>query len=140
VRRFLIWFPATVAALLLLALALPLGEIVTLYTVDSDGREHASALWVAEVEGVLHLRADDPTSSWFVRLGTHPLVELERDDPRRHYRATVATDPAVLDAVNDAMTTKYGVADRLFRRVVDVNRSVPVRLDPIEGLDDSPGH
>ena len=139
-RRFLIWFPATLGALLALALAAPMGEVATLYTVDSDGRQHKSALWVAEVDGALHLRSGNPAAGWLLRLGTHPLVELERSEGRRHYRAIVVGDPAVREALNAALASKYGLADGLIRRTVEVDASVPVRLEPIEGLDDSPGH
>jgi hypothetical protein len=137
VRRFLIVFPATVGLVVIAALALPMGEYVDLITVDDDGRRYHSAVWVAELDGVPHLRSGWPDSHWLERLSTHPLVEVERAGQRRHYRAVVVDDPAVRGALNAALAEEHGVADRAIRLVVDMSRAVPVRLEPIEGLDDA---
>jgi hypothetical protein len=140
VRRFLIVFPAIIGAIVLGALAVPMGEFVELYTVDADGHGYKSELWVVETGGALHLRSGWPDSHWLERIRTHPLVEIERGGERRHYRAVPVDDPAVRAAVNEAIAAKYGVADRLIRSVVDMEASVPVRLEPIEGLDEHHPH
>ena len=134
-RRFLILFSSAIAALLLLALALPTGELVQLHTVDGRGRDHASTLWVVEIDGALRLRSGNPESEWLERLRDHPVVTLERDGHTRAYRAEVASDALEREAVNEAMARKYGFADRLLRRWVDMAGSVPVRLDPLESRD-----
>lgn len=139
-RRFLILFPALLSVLVFGAMALPMGDFVELHTVDSEGREFSSSVWVAEVDGALHLRSGWPESHWLERLSTHPLVEIEHDGDSHYYRAVVVDDPAVRTALNEALAAKYSVADRLIGRFVDMDASIPVRLEPIEGLDDAHDH
>jgi len=139
VRRFLIFFSSAVAVLLLGALALPTGELVVLHTVDGQGRDHASTLWVVELDGGLRLRSGSPESHWLGRLKDHPRVTLERDGRARAYRAEADPDALERQAVNEAMARKYGLADRLVRRWVDTGGSVPVRLEPLEGPDAGTG-
>jgi len=140
-RTLLIGFCAFLGFVALLTLLLPTGERVTLHTVDEQGRGYESALWVVELPGAgLHLRSGDPASGWLTRLALHPLVELERGGEAGHYRAVVVAEGDLRRVVNEAMARKYGAADRLVRRFVDVERSVPVRLEPIEGLGHAPGH
>ena len=85
-------------------------------------------------------RSGDPASHWLARLTLHPLVELERGGATAPYRAIARAEPEARRAVNEAMARKYGAADRFVRSFVDVERSVPVQLEPIEGLGHSPGH
>lgn len=132
-RAFLIGLPASMIAIVLAAMALPTGEIVTLHTVDADGRDFKSQLWIVEIEGTNYLRSGNVESSWLERLGTHPRVEIERDDERTAFRATVVDDASLRQVLNDALAAKYGVADQLVGRTVDLSASMPVRLDPIEG-------
>jgi hypothetical protein len=140
-KKFLIGFCAFLGLLSLAALVAPEGECVTLHTVDDQGRGYESTLWVVDLPGAgVHLRSGDPASHWLARLTLHPLVELERGGESGHYRAVVLSDEAARHAVNEAMAGKYGAADRFVRRFVDVERSVPVRLEPIEGLGHAPGH
>jgi len=134
-RRYLILFPSAIAAVLLLTLALPTGELGRLLTVDEQGRDHASTLWVVELDGTLLLRSGDPESGWLGRLKDHPFVKLERNGQAGAYRAEAVSSAAERRAVNQAMARKYGLADRLVRRWVDVAGSVPVRLTPLEELD-----
>jgi hypothetical protein len=138
VRTFLIAFPATLLAILVVALALPKGEVVTLETTDANGRPHDSVLWIVEIDGVEYLRSGRPDSHWLARLREHPGAALVRDGTRRAYLAEPVDDPAVRRAVNEAMARKYGIADALVRSAVDVERSVPVRLEAREGPDVHP--
>jgi hypothetical protein len=135
VRRFLIFFPVVLALILLCALAVPKGEIVILHSVDAAGTEQESSLWVVEIEGWLHLRSGRPRTRWLERISARPLVELERGGQVHAYHAVAVRDPVLLAAVNDAIARKYGVADRVVRTLLDVNRSVAVRLEPLEGRD-----
>jgi len=134
VRRFLTVFPLVVAAVVVGSLAVPMGEFVELGTVDADGNGYRSEVWMVEVDGVPYLRSGWPDSHWLDRLRATPRVEIERDGHTRLYRAVVVDDATVRDAVNRAMAAKYGVADWLIRRAVDMEASVPVRLEPVEGL------
>jgi hypothetical protein len=140
-RAFLIGFCTFLGLVSLVALALPAGERVVLHTADEDGRGYESTLWVVELPGAgVYLRSGEPASHWLERLTLHPLVELERGGRTEHYRAVLAAEPEARSAVNAAMAEKYGVADRFVRRFVDMERSVPVRLEPIEDLGHAPGH
>lgn len=134
-RFFLIAFAGLMGLVLLASIALPTGELVALETVDAEGLDHTSTLWIVELPGAgLYLRSADPESDWLRRIATHPLVELEREGARDRYRATSIGDPEVRRAVNEAMARKYGRRDDLVRRFVDMAGSVPVRLEPVEGL------
>lgn len=140
-RAFLIGFCVFLGLVSVLALLLPTGELVTLHTVDEQGRSYESTLWLVELPGAgLHLRSGDPGSGWLARLALHPLVELERGGDAEPYRALAVPEDGVRSAVNEAMARKYGPADRFVRRFVDFARSVPVRLEPIEGLGHAAGH
>jgi len=141
VRFFLLVFVALMGLVLLTSIALPTGELVALETIDAEGLDHESTLWIVELPGAgLHLRSGDPESGWLRRIATHPLVALERDGTRGHYRATRISDPEVREAVNEAMAHKYGRIDDLVRRFVGMDASVPVRLEPVEGLGHDGGH
>jgi len=135
VRRYLIVLAVAVGVVVLGALALPMGEYVEVYTVDSHGHGYESELWVVELDGVLYLRSGWRDSHWLDRIRSNPVVVLERDGRRRHYHAAPTDDPALRAAVNAAIAAKYGIADRLIRRFVDMEASVPVRLEPAEGPD-----
>jgi len=135
VRHFLIAFPLVVAAVVLGSLAVPMGEFVELGTVGDDGNAYRSEVWLVELDGLPYLRSGWPDSHWLDRLRHHPRVEIERDGHTTFYRAVVVDDATVRDAVNRAMAAKYGVADRLIRRAVDMDASVPVRLEPVEALE-----
>jgi len=139
VRRFLILFPAFVGFVVLVALAIPMGEFVELGTVDAEGHPYQSEVWVVEIDGALHLRSGWPDSHWLDRLRSHPQVTLERGGHKNYYRAIPVDDATVRAVVNEAIAAKYGVADRLIRWVVDMDASVPVRLEPIEAPEDSHG-
>jgi hypothetical protein len=139
-KAFLIGFCAFLAFVSLAALVMPTGERVALHTVDEQGRGYESTLWVVELPGSgLYLRSGNPASGWLARLERHPLVELERDEETAHYRAVAVREDGARRAVNEAMARKYGAIDRLVCRFVDVERSVPVRLEPIEGLGHAAG-
>lgn len=131
-RWLLTAVPALVCAVVIGALAVPMGEFVEIWTVDGQGHRYASEVWVVEVDGTEYLRSGWPDSHWLRRLRAHPVAEVERDGQIHRYRAVVVDDPAVREAVNEAMAAKYGVADRLIRYAVDMNESVPIRLEPID--------
>ncbi len=116
------------------ALLVPQGEVVTLHVLDSEGRSHPTQLWVVELDGVSYLRAGGPDTQWLARLRARPEVTLGHgtvgESPTR-YRATAIDDDPVLRArLGEAMAAKYGMADSLWGWLGDRVRSVPIRLDP----------
>ena len=68
---------AFVATLLVIAaLLIPQGEVVTLHTSDANGDLQQTQLWIVDIEGQRYLRAVDPDSEWLSRLRADPNVEL----------------------------------------------------------------
>jgi hypothetical protein len=106
------------------------GEVVTLVTSDPAGQHFHTELWIAEHEGVLYLRGT-PRRAWVRRLLVEPRVELIRNGRTAAYQARLVEDPDLVAAVSDAMTRKYGAADRLAGALFDRGAHVAVRLDPV---------
>jgi hypothetical protein len=104
------------------------GEVVTLYTQDSEGERYETQLWVVDREGELYVRAHFSRAHWLARIRNHPEVEVRRGESRQTLRATPVEDPELKRAVNRAMAEKYGLADRLASAVWDPKWSVPVHL------------
>jgi hypothetical protein len=131
---------AGLAALLVVgALLIPVGEVVTLVTHDVYGLESDTQLWVVEVDGVLYLRASDPENEWLERARENPAVELGRaeygKDARGRYMlrpflATFPGDSGLRDRVWQAMVAKYGRPAAWWRLMGDPSEAVPIRLDP----------
>lgn len=122
------------AAIVLFALWIDKGEVVTLLTTDSNSIIQDTQLWAVELDGVTYLRASNARAAWLARLRVEPLVEVEFDDSSRHYRAVPLDDPALRSRINAAMARKYGFADRLWGRLGDRSASIPIRLDSADGL------
>ena len=128
---------ALVASLLVAsAILVPEGEVVTLYTFDGEGHEHATQLWIVEHEGAVLPALGQPGDGVGSRgctpgLGSSCCVRTTR--PTRASRTRPFRSPATLRlraVVNDAMAAKYGFAGQLFIWLADLDRSLPIRLDP----------
>jgi hypothetical protein len=117
-------------AVLLGALALDEGEVVTLTTYNGDGKAYETQVWFVEREGDTYLRAHYTSAEWLGRLRARPEVQLERDERQQPFLAHVEDDDATRRAVNQAMAAKYGRSDRLVSWFFDVSAAVPVRLEP----------
>lgn len=104
------------------------GEVVTLYTQDSEGEQYETQLWVVDRDGELYVRAHFARAHWLARIREHPEVEIRRGESQQTFRAAPVDDPEVKRTVNRAMAEKYGLADRLASAVWDPKRSVPVHL------------
>lgn len=112
-----------------LAVSLLGGEVVTLYTRDTEGREYRSSLWIVEDHGRLYLRAGRPGSHWLKRLIEAPEVRLERGGSVREYRAVVEVGQR--ERVNRLMAERYGWADEAIGLFRDPDAVTPIRLDPL---------
>lgn len=147
-RRAVLAIGALVGAVVLAVGAIDLltfqdDEVITLVTFTPAGEPHETPLWIVEsaaddrVSGEFWVRAHSPDAEWLARLIAVPRVEIEREDTSRVFLA----EPFVVDAelrqrVNDAMSEKYGAADRMTAWLADPSRSVPIRLRPAsESLD-----
>jgi hypothetical protein len=131
-RIVLIAAGALILAVVLGALWVDEGEVVTLTTLDADGT-YTTQLWIVEVDGDLYVRSSSPNTGWLGRLRVHPDVELDRDDETLELRAVPSGLPEVRAAVNGAMAEKYGSTDGFYSRIYDRSESVPVRLEPRTG-------
>jgi hypothetical protein len=112
------------------ALLIPQGELVTLQSRDIEGVEHSTQLWVVDLENHLYLRAGTQTAGWFLRVRDFPEVGLSRDAKLGSFLAVPVEDAAVRAALNKAMDEKYGVANQFFVWMIDTNAVGVVRLDP----------
>jgi hypothetical protein len=104
------------------------GEVVTLCTRGSDGDRYDTQLWVIEDGGELYLRAHFARARWLARIRRHPEVELHRGDASQAFLAGPVEDPEVRRSVNRKMAEKYGFADRLASWVWNPEKSIPVHL------------
>ncbi len=67
-------------------------EIVTLTTVESDGSELATRLWIVDDGGVAWLRSGMPDSRWLRQIEYNSVVLVERGDEAIRVRAVPVRD------------------------------------------------
>lgn len=132
-RNLIIVAGIAVALLLLAALFMDEGEVVTLITTDSEGHEFETGLWIVELDGTLHLRADSLKASWLARLQVRPDVQLRDEGRLGAYRAERIDDLAVRDRVDGAMARKYGWLNTTVGWVRRRADTVAIRLLPLAG-------
>ena len=132
-RGLMIGVASLAVVLVVASLAVDEGEVVHLRTVGSDGLEEEADLWIVDLDGVPHLRANSRNATWLTKLRAKPEVRLRRNADREWqlYRAVVVDNPIVRERVEREMQKKYGYVEFLWDWVVDPEESVPIRLDPI---------
>jgi hypothetical protein len=119
------------AALLVVASrAIDEGEIVKLTTVDASGRSHVTEVWIVDLDDGPYLRAGSPDVEWLSRVRDRTEITVQRGDRDAKFRAVLLERAPTREQVNVAMRDKYGFADRLWGRIADQGRSVPIRLVP----------
>jgi hypothetical protein len=104
------------------------GEIVKITTVDADGDEHETEVWIVDLPSGTYLRSGRSDTGWLERLRVHPEVVLKRDGTKRSCTARVLDSPQVSAEVSRAMAEKYGFADDIWGAVSDRSGAVPIRL------------
>jgi hypothetical protein len=130
-----------VGVLVLGALVIDEGEIVTVTTLNAEGQAFETQLWIVQVEGTSYLRANSPRSDWLARARRGPAVELQRGATVGPWRVVPENDPERRQRVNQAMAEKYSLSDRLLVLLFDRDEMVPLRLEPAAGevAHDGPG-
>jgi hypothetical protein len=123
----IVGIPVVFAALIFGASELG-GESVTLYTRDAAGEEHATPLWVVELDGFQYLRAGNRSSAWYARLEVQPRVRMERGGEVGDYVAV--PEPGKVPEVDALMAHEYGLADRIVDIMRNPENSVAVRMQP----------
>jgi hypothetical protein len=107
------------------------GEVATLAITDAQARVFEKKLWIVDLEGAVYVRSGAADDHWLERLEGRPQARLDRNGGSVSVRGTAVADPAVWDAVNRAMSRKYGRFDRVLRWLHGPAGFVPVRLDPV---------
>lgn len=125
------------AVLIVVAIGINEGEIVVLTTTDEQHRSHDTQVWIVELDGEPYLRAGNARVGWLARLRATPTVHLHRDGEESVYRALPQEVDGVRRRLNEAMSEKYGLADRFVGRFIDRSGSIPIRLVPAG--DEPPG-
>ena len=75
---------------------------------DADSPEHRRIIWVVVVDGAVFVRSVRARKGrWFREIESNPEGALHVGDTRIPVRATPATDDATVDAVSDALRSKY---------------------------------
>jgi hypothetical protein len=132
-RRAMLAIGAVIGFLVLGALLLDEGEVVTLFTQEA-GREHRTHMWIVEVDGREFVRANRSDSNWLARLKANPEVRLRRSvsphGPSGLYWARLVEDPDTQVQVDAAFAGKYRFADRVGRRLSEGEGSQAVELTP----------
>lgn len=129
-RLVLIAIGGLVAAIVIGALAIDEGEVVSLTTFDAEGKPHLTQLWIVDLDGHSYLRAAAPENAWLERLRARPEALLARSEQDRAVTATPLSHPELRSRVNRAMAEKYGSSDRLYSVLFDRAHSVPVLVEP----------
>ncbi|HEX2486178.1 MAG TPA: nitroreductase/quinone reductase family protein [Myxococcota bacterium] len=100
-------------------------EIVTL---DEDGSERVTKLWLVVVDGQGYLRTGDTT--WHRNIERNPDVVLRIEGSSHPLRATHVTDPELRARIQAAFREKYGFQDRVVSLFGSEERAQLLRLDP----------
>jgi hypothetical protein len=75
---------------------------------DPDSPEHRTIVWVVVVEGEVYVRSvRGQKGRWYREISSNPEGALHVGDERIPVHATSATDEATVDAVSDAIRSKY---------------------------------
>jgi hypothetical protein len=133
VRGIMLTMGIVTGVLVLGALALDEGELVTLYT-EEAGRSYSTQLWIVEVDGREYLRANRPNARWLGRLRANPAVGLRRADTphgsSEPYWARPIEDEGLRGRVDAEIARKYRFADKTWGRFVDRARAKLIELEP----------
>jgi hypothetical protein len=111
------------------------GEVVVIYTRNSEGELHSARLWVVDHEGHQWVAPGNRSNAWFQYLIVQPRVELVRSAIRSCRVATVVESPASIPVL-EVFLEKYSSVIRatsLLNRILepsgDDSPPVAVRLD-----------
>ena len=131
-KRIALWVCGSILGLILSfavlqTLASERVEVVELFTVDEDGAEVVTRLWIVDHEGRPFLRVAASGSGWYARLQAQPDIHVRRDDQVLAYRAV--PDQAKSEIVNRLMRDKYTWGDAFFATVFGSREgSIPIEL------------
>ena len=84
-------------------------EVVELHTLNNEGEEIITRLWVVDDEGYQYLRVGTDGSGWFDRLRAAEMVDITRNGRRYSYSWTTRQSKSA--QINLLMRDKYGWGD-----------------------------
>ena len=75
---------------------------------DEDSPEHRTIIWVVVVDGEVFVRSvRGPKGRWYREISSHPEGALHVEDTRIPVHAVPATEATTIEAVSDAIRSKY---------------------------------
>ena len=105
-------------------------EVVELHTLDENGENMTTRLWIVDDEGYQYLRVGADGSGWFSRITNNESIALTRNGQTATY--TVETRPDKSERINALMQDKYTWGDTFIGIVVGSrDGSVPIELHPL---------
>lgn len=132
-RRVMLVIGAVTGVLVLGALLLDEGEVVTLVT-EAGERTYSTQLWIVELDGREFIRANRGSARWLARLRANPAVQLRRTDEHgaaaELYWAQAVENPDLKARVDAKIESKYRLADRVWGRFAHRGRSQVIELLP----------
>ena len=115
------WILGSVVGLVVLVFVLQLVaservEVVELHTLDEQGEEVITRLWVVDDSGYQYLRVGEGGSGWFSRIQVNGEFEVTRNDRRYKYTGVLREEES--ERINELMRDKYGWGDSLIEILV----------------------
>lgn len=105
-------------------------EVVELHTIDENGEEVTTRLWVVDDEGYQYLRVGSNGSGWFNRIEASDTIDVTRNGERASYVVELRREKS--DRINDLMQEKYTWGDTFIGVMVGSREnSIPIELRPI---------
>ena len=105
-------------------------EVVELHTMDENGEEVTTRLWVVDDEGYQYLRVGSNGSGWFSRIEASDTIDVTRNGERASYVVELRREKS--DRINDLMQEKYTWGDTFIGVMVGSREnSIPIELRPI---------
>ena len=102
-------------------------EVVELHTVDLEGENVITRVWVMDHEDYQYLRVGGDGSGWFTRLQANETINLTRDGVTNTYKTKTRPDKSEL--INKLMSEKYTWGDEFFATIFGGREgSIPIEL------------
>lgn len=104
-------------------------EVAELHTLDENGEQVTTRLWVVDDEGYQYLRVGADGSGWFSRIEANDNFQVTRNGNTATYTAELR--PEKSDRINQLMQDKYTWGDTLIGYLVGSREgSIPIELHP----------
>jgi len=125
-------FPVLLVGLIILLYVIQLiaserVEVVELHTLNNEGEEIITRLWIVDDDGYQYLRVGADGSGWFDRLQAAEMVDITRNDRRYSYSWTTRQSKSA--QINELMREKYGWGDSFIGHLTGGRGgSIPIEL------------